>query len=99
VIRIKRLEDELVLVTRIAEPVMHPNENIVDVQYEVLIENKTNKKIKRFHETHPMRYFFKVEIELLLKSNGFELLHCEEWMTGKPIGLDTWGVCWVIRKK
>lgn len=98
VIRIKRLEDEAVLVTRIAEPVMHSNENIVDVQYEVLIENKTNKKIKRIHEVHPMRYFFKPEVELLLKSHGFELLYCEEWITGKPIGFDTWGACWVARK-
>lgn len=96
--RIKHLEDEQILVTRIAEPVMHPNENVVDVQYEVLIENKTNKKIKKIREIHQMRYFFKPEIELFLKSHGFELLHCEEWMTGKPVGFDTWGACWVARK-
>lgn len=96
--RIKKLEDEQVLGTRIAEPVMHPNENIVDVRYEILIENKTNKKIDRFHESHQMRYFFKPELELFFEGHGFELLHCEEWMTGKSVGFDTWGVCWVARK-
>jgi SAM-dependent methyltransferase len=96
--RVKNLEDDQVLVTRNANPVMHPNENTVDVVYEVLIENKMNKKIERIHEVHQMRYFFKPEIELFFKIHGFELLHCEEWMTGKPVGIDTWGACWVARK-
>lgn len=96
--RIKRLEDEKIKVTRIAEPVMHPNENIVDVQYEVVIEKKITKKTDRIHETHPMRYLFKPEIEQLLERYGFKLLHCEEWMTGKPLGFDTWGACWVVKK-
>jgi hypothetical protein len=45
-----------------------------------------------------MRYFFKPEIELLLTKYGFELLHSEEWMTGKPLGFDTWGACWILKK-
>lgn len=97
-IRIKRLEDEQILVTRIAEPVMHPNENIVNIKYEVLIENKTDGHNEKICETHPVRYFFKPEIELFLPRYGFELLHCEEWMTGKPLGFDTWGACWILKK-
>ncbi len=97
--RIKRLENEEIRVTRIAEPVMFPNENIVDVRYEVLIENKITKRLDRIHEIHRMRYFFKPEIEKLIDRHGFNLIHEEEWMTGKPVGFDTWGVCWVARKK
>ena len=37
-VRIKRLSDDHIKVTRIAEPVMHVNENVVDVNYTVLIE-------------------------------------------------------------
>ena len=33
-VRVKRLEDTAIFVTRIAEPVMHPNDNIVDVNYQ-----------------------------------------------------------------
>ncbi len=97
--RIKHLEDEHIVVTRAACPVMHPNKNIVDVHYEVLIENKTTNYAEKICEIHPMRYFFKPEIEYFLRIHGFELLHCEEWMTGKLIGFDTWGACWVARKK
>jgi SAM-dependent methyltransferase len=96
--RIKRLEDEKITITRIAEPVMHPNENIVDVRYEVIIEDKVTKKTDRILEVHPMRYFFKPEMELFFERYGFELLQSEEWMTGKPVGFDTWGACWVVKK-
>lgn len=96
--RVKRLEDEKIIVTRIAEPVMHPNENIVDVRYEVMIEDKITKKTDRIHEVHPMRYFFKPEMELLFERHGLKLMHCEEWMTGKPVGFETWGACWVAKK-
>ena len=96
--RIKRLEDEKIIVTRIAEPVIRPNENSVDVRYEVTIENKTDNQSEKICETHPMRYFFKPEMELFFERYGFELLKGEEWMTGKPLGFDTWGACWVIKK-
>jgi SAM-dependent methyltransferase len=96
--RIKRLEDEKIIVTRIAEPVIRPNENSVDVRYEVMIENKTDNHSEKICETHPMRYFFKPEMELFFERYGFELLRDEEWMTGKPLGFDTWGACWVVKK-
>jgi SAM-dependent methyltransferase len=96
--RIKRFGDEKIKVIRIAEPIMYPNENIVDVQYEVLIESKIDNHGEKICETHQMRYFFKPEIELFLKMNGFQSLHTEEWLTGKTIGSDTWGICWVIKK-
>src|SRR5450432_1239591 len=40
VVRIRRLEDEHIAVTRLAEPVFHPNANAVDVNYHVLIKDK-----------------------------------------------------------
>lgn len=94
-VRIKRLEDENIKVIRATEPVLHPNENIVDVKYEVVIEEKKTKKITRVEEVHKMRYFFKPEVEFMLLKTGFELLYAKEWMTEKPIGFDTWGVCFV----
>ena len=41
-VRIKRMEDSFIQVTRIAEPVMHPNNNLVDVNYTILIKDKNN---------------------------------------------------------
>jgi SAM-dependent methyltransferase len=96
-VRIKRLEDDEVSITRIAEPEMHPNSNIVDVKYHIIVKNKANDHYDEIRETHRMRYLFKPEIELLLKTSGLRIEDAFEWVTGKRTGFDTWSVCFVVR--
>jgi SAM-dependent methyltransferase len=96
-VRVKRLENEEILVTRIAEPVIHPNENLVDVNYQVFIQNKNTNAIEEFQETHRMRYLFQPEINLLLNEIGFKLVSSGEWMTDSESGLNTWGVYFVAQ--
>ncbi|HVO49252.1 MAG TPA: class I SAM-dependent methyltransferase [Steroidobacteraceae bacterium] len=96
-VRIRRLEDDLVGVMRLAEPVMHPNENVVDVNYEVHVRDKASGMVERFTERHRMRYLFRPEIELLAQQAGFIVLDGEEWMTGRPLGFDTWSACFALR--
>ncbi|WNL12619.1 class I SAM-dependent DNA methyltransferase [Aliarcobacter cryaerophilus] len=43
--RVKRLQNENIKVTRIAEPILNPQQNIVDVNYDVFIEDKLSNKI------------------------------------------------------
>ncbi len=93
--RVKRLEDESISVARTAKPVMHPNENLVDVNYRVVIQDKTSGNVEEINETHRMRYLFKPEVEVLLRAQGLTMIHCEEWMTGKAPGFDTWSACFV----
>jgi SAM-dependent methyltransferase len=97
--RIKRIENEELKITRLAEPALHSNRNIVDVNYEVIIEEKQNGKITRINETHPMRHFSLPEIQLLSSLTGFEIVETEEWMTGKEPSDNTWGICFILRKK
>jgi SAM-dependent methyltransferase len=97
-VRVKRMTDDQIEVTRIAEPVLHPNENVVDVNYHVFIRNKATGTVNETHEKHEMRYLFTPEINLLLDQSGFSLLHQEEWLTSRPPGCDTWGVCFVARR-
>ena len=97
--RIKRIENEELKITRLAEPIFHCNKNIVDVNYEVIIEEKHSGKITRIHETHPMRHFSFPEIQLLASMFGFEILESEEWMTGKEPSENTWGVCFILKRK
>jgi SAM-dependent methyltransferase len=97
-IRVKRLEDASVSVIRLAEPVMHPNENTVDVNYTIIIKDKKSGNADELKETHTMRYLFKPEVAMMLKLAGLELIHGEEWLTGKVPGFDTWGVCFVARR-
>ena len=98
-VRVKRLEDEEILVTRIAEPVMHPNDNLVDVNYQVFIKDKSSGAVEELRETHQMRYLFKPELELLFSTTGFLPIEHHEWMTKCEAGLNTWGVCFVAQNQ
>lgn len=93
--RVKRLEDEEISITRIAESVMHPNQNLVDVNYQVFIKDKNTGAVEELQETHQMRYLFNPEIDLLLKESDFKLIENREWMSNREPGFDTWGVYFV----
>lgn len=98
-VRVKRLEDEAISVTRIAEPVMHSNDNLVEVNYQVFIQDKASGVVEELWETHRMRYLFRPEIELFLAGNGLSITESTEWMTGKQPGFDTWGVCFITENQ
>ena len=91
-VRIQRLEDEQVSVTRLAEPLMRPNENLVDVNYQIFIEDKLSGRMDQLSETHTMRYLFVPEIQLLFESAGLSLLNCTEFMSTKEPSLESWNV-------
>lgn len=95
-VRIKRMGDDQTEITRLAEPVLHPNENLVDVNYHVFVHDIQSGMVKELRETHVMRYFFMPEIKLFAMQNEFKILHTEEWLSGKSPGFDTWGACVVF---
>jgi SAM-dependent methyltransferase len=97
-VRVKRLENEYIKVTRIAEPTMHPNKNLVDVNYHVFIRNLEENKVDELKETHTMRYIFKPEIEQLFNLVGFEMLECVEYMTNEEPTNHSWNVLFVGKK-
>lgn len=79
-VRVKEVEDDKNRLVRIARPVMHDKENVVDVCYEVFVIDKITGQARTINEVHNMRYFFKPELEMLLNKAGFELvdlLDCE----------------------
>jgi SAM-dependent methyltransferase len=95
--RTKQLENDAIAVTRYATPVMHANQNVVDVNYKVLVREKASGAENEILETHRMRYLFKPEVELLLAQTGFTLAESGEWLTGRVPGFDTWGVYFVAK--
>jgi SAM-dependent methyltransferase len=97
-VRVKELSDETISVTRIARPVMHPNENIVDVQYLVFIRQLTGGDVHEIRETHRMRYLFVPEVKHLLACSGLDLRVSEEWLTAAPLGLTSWNALFVSKK-
>lgn len=98
-LRVKRLEDASCAVTRIAEPVLRESENICEVHYDIFVRDKQTEEHHELTEVHPMRYFFLQEIQRLLAANGFSLEDQFEFMTGNVLSKDTWGSCFVARKK
>ena len=97
-VRVKRLSDDETEVVRISEPTLHANRNVVDVDFEVLIRDRLKGSMSRLTERHEMRYLFTPEIEALAAATGMKLLTSEEWLTGRPPGLDTWGVVFACER-
>jgi hypothetical protein len=54
-------------------------------------------KTEEINEKHKMRYFFIPEIELFL-GEDFKIILAEEFLTGKKPGVNTWGVCFVLKR-
>jgi SAM-dependent methyltransferase len=99
VVRVKRLQNEKVEITRIAEPVLHPNQNLVDVNYQIMVQNRITGEVESIHESHRMRYLFQTEIDMLLQQAQMELIASGEWMTSKELGFNTWSAYFVGRGK
>jgi len=96
-VRVKRLEDDEIKVIRIAEPVMHVNDNVVDVNYTVFIEVRSTGKVEQVRETHSMRYLFLPEL-LHYGVREFKERTNYAWMTKDVLNADTWaGVNVLVR--
>jgi hypothetical protein len=87
--RVRRLADEDLTVTRIAEPTLQSSRNIVDVHYSVSGKRRSTGESFEFEETHRMRYLFLPELELLLRAAGMEVLNAERWLSGE-LDLASW---------
>lgn len=93
----KHLENDDIKVTRITESILYPQQNITEVNFDVLIEDKiTNEKVEK-KEIHNMRYFFDKELELISDKTGFKINEKYEWMTHKAPDFNSWNVVWVLK--
>jgi SAM-dependent methyltransferase len=97
-VRVKRMADDAVEITRIAEPKIYANENRVDVNYTVFARDVVTGEFSEFTETHPMRHFSIPELDNLATLCGFERVNAEAFLTGDQPSENTWGVCVTWRK-
>jgi len=98
-VRVKRVENETVELTRIAEPELNTDANVVTVRYTMLAVTKADERLTRFGEVHHMRYFFPVEVESFAAQTGFVVERSEEFLSGAPRSEKTWGVAYLLRKR
>lgn len=98
-IRLKRVQDDNILLTRVAEPELDSNAGTVTVHYTILVQSKVDSSFQSFSEDHKMRYLFPTEIDLIAKQTGFVVERSEEFMTQSEPSDKTWGVLYVLRKE
>lgn len=98
-VRVRKAEDETHTLYRIAEPCIHANENIVDVNYEILAISKSTGIVKQMKELHKMRYFFKPELEFYLNQSGFRLITCVDCNTLETPDFNSWTAYFVAQKR
>jgi hypothetical protein len=97
-VRVKRLQDADISVTRIAEPELLPNENVVNVNYTLFIETVKTGTTQRVNETHRMRYLFLPELRSL-HDGVFDERGTHEWLTSEPVSERTWSGFQVLTRR
>lgn len=90
--RVKRFENEAIMITRIAEPTNNWNENAVDVNYTIFVEDKKTEAIERIAETHSMRHFSLPEMQALLTGSGLRASNALTWMEESSPDLHSWSI-------
>lgn len=95
--KVKRLENNDIKITRVAESKLVPQSNLTKVNFDVFIEDKNKKLIVNKNESHSMRYFFDTELELICDKSGFEIIKKYEWMGSKYPDFKSWNVVWVAK--
>jgi SAM-dependent methyltransferase len=98
-VRVKRLDDNDISVTRVAEPKLTLAENSVDVGYTMFVRDKKTEAWSTFGETHRMRYLFMPEVRHLLGDAGLDLVGAEEWVTGREPDAASWSTVFLARKQ
>lgn len=93
--RVKEMENDEIEVIRYCSPNHIIEKSIVEVFYDIEIFDKLNKKTEKINEKHSMRYFSEDEIKNYAAQNDINIIHFEEWLTGKKPDETTWGVCFV----
>lgn len=97
-IRIKKIKTKTNIITRIAEPELLINNNQVNVRYTFYDFNFSSNELKVSEEIHPIRFFTIPELEYFANNSGFKVLETKELPSGNDPSLDTWGLCFILKK-
>jgi len=93
--REKHMSNDSVHVTRVAQPQLELDKNIVHVDFSVSVQTKATGETSSIFERHSMRYWFLPELRFLAKCAGLELLYSGAWMQHSLPTDDDW-YAWVL---
>ena len=97
--RTKTATNAFYKVYRISEASFDYTKQQADVSFTFFVENLKKNQIEKFTEFHSMRFYQAQALASLLKAYGFEVLLCQELLTGKEPSENTFSLCLVARKK
>jgi SAM-dependent methyltransferase len=83
-------------ITRSSTPEIDFYNNIVDVNYHIVISGPDGYK-DEITEVHRMRYFSRSQIEYWLRRCGFIMLISHEWLTVLEPNKNSWSVCIIAK--
>jgi hypothetical protein len=95
--RVRRLADEAIRVTRIAQPTLHHARNVCDVNYTLFVEDLASGTLQQFEEKHPMRYFFVPELAAV-QGSRWAAPEDLAWMTQEAPSLEHWGALRIMAR-
>lgn len=98
VVRVKEVENEKCKLIRIAKPEMFAAKNLVYVNYETIILDKSTGYNKILNETHKMRYLFTPEVEYMLNKVGFKKVKCYKYGSQKDPTYESWNAIFIANK-
>jgi SAM-dependent methyltransferase len=96
--KIKKIIDGDFEILRIAEPIEESYNNIVIVNYTIIIINKKLNFFEIIEESHSMRHFSIPEIKLFANNSGFEFIEAEQLISGNSISDSSWDATFVLKK-
>jgi SAM-dependent methyltransferase len=88
--RVKVFEDKETKIVRIATPTLHVNDNLVDVDYDLLVIEKASGHCQQLAEKHRMRYLFWPELELLLSRHQLKPIAFTQWLSDEVPNEKSW---------
>ncbi|MBN2164486.1 MAG: class I SAM-dependent methyltransferase [Pontiellaceae bacterium] len=94
--RTKVVEDDDICFERIARPVLHAEENVVDVHFFITVRDKESGQVDQMDELHRMRYIFTPEVKSLAQRHGFDYRAGYAWMTDIKPDFSSWNAVHVL---
>ena len=96
--RIRIIENKNYKIIRKISPTWIKSRDLVFSNYEINILNKKTKKIKKFSEKHPMRYFSINQVKKIMNKYNLKFLRSLDILKNKPPKKNSWGATIVAKK-
>lgn len=97
-VKVKKISNNVISMTRISTPELLENANKVDVNFNMIIKDKKTGKHHEFFEKHSMRYYFIPELEYLLSIMGFDPIDTLEYLKKHRPSTKSWNAITVSKK-